>query len=141
MRYSIRTILIVLIICAVAAAFAASEIRSRARLESEGRQTIVACLVCDHLLANTNQWPSDWDSLEPYFIARYQKSSPWSFADLKDEIDLDFDIDGPSLMGVAINAEKSQAFQAIQSKFGSNEYLEVDPNQIVLDHFRNMVSY
>lgn len=141
MRFSIRTLLIVLVFCAFGAAFVASEIHTRAVRENENRQSMVAFMVCDYLFSNTNQWPPDWDALEPYFVARYQKTSPWSFDELKDSISLDFNLDGPSLIGVAINAEKSKAFQAIQSKDGFNEFREMDPNQIVLNHFRNMISY
>ena len=141
MRYSTRSILIVLAICAIAAAFVASKTRTRTRLESESQQTLVAYLVCDHLLANTNQWPEDWDALEPYFKSGYQKQSPWEFDDLKNDIDRDFGIYGPSLAGVAINPDRSRDFQAIKSRSGSNEYRETNPNQIVLNHFRNMITY
>ena len=141
MRFSIRTLLIVLVVCAFAAAFVASEVHTRAVRDNENRQTIVAFMVCDHLLSNTNEWPSSGGALKPHFEARYKKTSPWSFDDLKDSILLDFKVDGPSLMGVAINPEKSKAFCAIQSKNGFNEFRNVDPNQIALNHFRNMISY
>ena len=141
MRYTTRAILIAVTLSAFIAFLVASGIRSRTRTTSESQQALVALLVCDYLLANTNQWPTGWSALEPIFVARYQKSSPWKFDDLKSNIALRFDIDGPSLAGVALDDIKSQSFIAIEPKSGQHEYREVDPNQIILNHFRNMISH
>ena len=141
MRYSIRSILIAVVVCAFAALWVASEIRMRAQNASENQQMLVAFLVCEYLFENTNQWPPDWDALKPIFDSEYKKTSPWNFDDLKRDVTLRFDIDGPSLIGTAIDGKKSRLFRAIESKSGHNDYRETDPNQAILNHFRNMISY
>ena len=107
----------------------------------KGPQTMVAYLVVEYLRTYKNNWPPDWDALEPTFNGAYRKNSLWTFDELKNEVLLEFQIDGPSLLEVARNPEKSLEFNAIQSKSVAREHFKTDPNQIILDHFRDTVSH
>ncbi|MDB2686510.1 hypothetical protein N9Y42_04810 [Mariniblastus sp.] len=141
MKYTIRNMLIALVVCSIVAAIVASVMRSQARNADEELQVTVAFLVCDYLFASANEWPPDWEALKPHFVARFKNNPDFEFDHIMQHVDLDFDIDGPALMGIAINVDKSRAFRAIRSKSSFDEYRETDPNQIVLDHFRHIISH
>ena len=140
MNFSIRSLLIGLSLCGIAAAVIASELHHRKRMRNETCQMAVAWLVCDYLDANQRQWPQDWDALQSFYDARFPNETSYSFAEFKDRVLVDFTIDGTELLAICVNPKRAAKFDPIRSIYGDNPR-EENPNLAILNHVGRMICY
>ena len=140
MNFSIRSLLVVLLLCAIAAAIIASDVRRKSLLRTEDSQLIVAILVSEYLDANNNEWPKDWSSLSPLF-EKMPQGSRYTFSEIQNRVDLDFSIDGSELLQICTSPKRAATFRPIRPKHGVGEFEMMDPNAWLLDHVGRMIMY
>ena len=98
----------------------------------------VADLVVDHMKANDGQWPSGWDDLRNDYQACVDRSGqPWSFAELSQQVIVDWQADPQQLLDDSNGADTAE-FKVITLSDGTEKYWQHrEPNQIILDYLRS----
>ena len=95
----------------------------------------VGDMVVEHLRANNDNWPRNWDDLKDDYdtCVSNSGSAPWGFDELKSRVRIDWNADANILVSQQTNGEPE--FEAIWLDRGSNaSWANSEPNQIVLNY-------
>lgn len=84
-----------------------------------------------HLQSNDNSWPLSWEDLEDEHVSRYPQPCPFTFAEIRDRVELNFNVDA----AVIANAEHRVSFFRLKSGSGAN--YGGDPNVRIRDYLTN----
>ncbi len=84
-----------------------------------------------HLQSNDNSWPSSWEDLEDEHKAQYPQPCPFTFTELRDRVELNFNLDTAEIA----NAKTPIAFFRLKSGSGAN--YGGDPNVRIRDYLTN----
>lgn len=97
----------------------------------------VADLVVDYMEHHENRWPSGWDDLlEPYERLAEKSGRPWTFEELQERVDVDWDAD-PRELARAPARHGAAPFRAIWLKDGGEWYWGAhEPNDIVWSYLK-----
>ncbi len=76
----------------------------------ESKQTEIAFIITRYLRDNEDQWPPDWDALQPYHVV-HPNMENWAFDELAQEFTVDFSLDAATLRKIANDPKKSSQFQ------------------------------
>ena len=112
MKFSIRSIFVLVALAAILSATFAVVLRQIAIFEQESKRDRVACLILQYISANDDQWPPDWESLKPYYIIH--PNDDYDFQQLTEELNVDFTLDKATLHEIANDPKKSGQFQPIK---------------------------
>ena len=94
----------------------------------------VADMVIEHMERNDGAWPKSWDDLrEPYTICAGRSGPSWSFDELRERVEVDFNTDPDQLIAAASDA--SPPFRVIYLRSGGQHHWEGrEPNQMILSY-------
>lgn len=97
----------------------------------------VADMVVEHMKANDNQWPQNWDDLQDDYQTCVKRSGqPWSFDELSSRTQIDWQAVPSDLLAQSKGHETAQ-FRVITLTDGTDShYQSCEPNQIILDYLR-----
>ena len=97
----------------------------------------VASMVVEHLKANDNQWPKNWDDLrDDYETCTERSGRPWSFEELSSRAEIDWGGDPAELLAQSKESETVR-FRVIKLTDGTDAHWQRrEPNQIILDYLR-----
>ena len=95
----------------------------------------VANMVVEHLKANGDAWPKNWEDLrDDYQTCVKRSGQPWSFEELRSRVAVDWQAD-PSELAVLANGRSIPPFRVIWLTDGTINYWEhAEPNQIIADY-------
>jgi hypothetical protein len=93
-------------------------------------------MVIDYMRDHDGNWPSDWDSLKPYFYKDNGNVSGWSYAEFQSHIDIDFDADADRLRRLSLESD-SAPFDVIDSTSMWGSQFEGGPNEMLYLYFRD----
>ena len=135
MRFKIRTLLILVALAAVAAFIISGTLQIKNTIRNGYSQWWVADMVVQHLDANSNQWPRNWDDLRDDYqtCVTNARAQPWEFRELQSRVEIDWGANPDELLDQQTDGAPN--FRAIwladgtRSSWGGRE-----PNQIVLDY-------
>lgn len=98
----------------------------------------VADMVVEHLIANDNQWPKNWDDLrDDYQTCIAASGQPWSFAELSSRTRIDWHAEPAELLARSASQDAAQ-FRVITLADGTDSHWEShEPNQIILEYLRS----
>ena len=138
MRFTIRSLLTCLFVCGIIAALIGARLYRQHRSDAEFYQCLVSLLVCDYLDENQQEWPKNWEGLEPFFNKSVY-SDELQFDELQDFVDLDFTIVGADLLDISEDLPRAKRFNPVRpagSKFGGPgyNYYRDNPNSLILNH-------
>lgn len=96
----------------------------------------VADMVIEHLKANEDRWPADWDDLrDDYETCTKRSGTPWTFDELRSRVVIDFEADVSELKEKSIGAEQPE-FRVIWLSDGSDaHWSNREPNTKLLQYF------
>ncbi len=90
-------------------------------------------LITDYLRENDNEWPTNWDDLEPIYARRYASTYGGAafFASMRDRVTVDWETNPSELLQRAGHDH----IRVIRLKDGSDVYWQgAEPNQMVYDY-------
>ncbi|WP_339744395.1 hypothetical protein [uncultured Rubinisphaera sp.] len=98
----------------------------------------VADMVIEHLKANEDRWPADWDDLrDDYETCIRRSGKPWTFEELRSRVVIDFEADVSELKEKSKNSEQPE-FRVIWLSDGSaTHWSHQEPNTKLLQYFNN----
>ena len=98
----------------------------------------VANMVVEHMKANNNQWPKNWDELRDDYQTRTERSGePWSFEELAGRTNIDWQTDPADLL-VKSGDHQTAQFRVITLSDGTDSHWQGrEPNQIILKYLRS----
>lgn len=101
----------------------------------------VADMVVEHMKANDNQWPKQWDDLrDDYQTSINRSGQPWSFDELSSRTQIDWQAVPADLLAQS-KGHKTAQFRVITLTDGTDSHWESsEPNQIILDYLRSNTS-
>lgn len=94
LQFSTASILIATFIVSLIFAVEFYEARAIAKINANMDQSIAGSMIIDFLKQNGDRWPTQWEDLKPYFLARSKsanKEEAWT--DYKKSVRIDFSID------------------------------------------------
>lgn len=99
----------------------------------------VADMVIIHLESNENRWPTSWDELrDDYEICVSRSGQPWTFEELRNRVEIDFDIVTDKLMESA-RGKSVPNFPVIYPSDGTEAHWKhQEPNRKLLDYFNEV---
>ena len=100
-----------------------------------------ADVVVEHLKANDNEWPRSWSDLRDDYQTCVERSGqPWSFDELTNRTEVDWQADPAELLTQSKGHTTAQ-FRVITLADGTDSHWERrEPNQIILDYLRLSMS-
>ena len=100
----------------------------------------VANMVVEHMKANENQWPSDWDDLQDDYQTCVDRSGqPWSFDELSSRTQIDWEAVPADLLAQSSGHPAAQ-FRVITLTDGTDSHWQSrEPNRIILDYLRSNI--
>lgn len=101
----------------------------------------VADMVVEHLKANDNQWPQNWDDLRDDYETCIERSGqPWSFAELSSRTQIDWQADPRQLLTQSKGDQTAQ-FRVVTLSDGTDSHWQSrEPNQIILKYLRSNIA-
>jgi hypothetical protein len=98
----------------------------------------VADMVIEYMETHDGAWPRGWDDLrEPYETCVRRSGRPWSFEQLRDRVDVDWQAD-PAQLAATPDTGEDPPFRVIWSRNGRQSHWEgQEPNRKILDYLRN----
>ena len=132
-RFSIRTLLIVAVVCALACAIIAFGISTIASVWSHTRDAYAsdwtAEFIIQHLQTSGNTWPSNWADLEDEY-AFFGRDYPFSFLELQQLVNVRWDVDAATV------ATSDPPMRVITLLSGSDSHFQgSEPNARIRDYF------
>ena len=97
-------------------------------------------MVIEHMKANENQWPSDWDDLrDDYQTCVDRSGQPWSFDELSSRTQIDWEAVPADLLAQSSGHPAAQ-FRVITLTDGTDSHWQSrEPNRIILDYLRSNI--
>ena len=94
-----------------------------------------ADMVIEHLKANDNQWPQNWDELrDDYDTCVKRSGQPWTFNEIRQRVTIDFDTDADELLEKARGLNQPN-FSVIRLSDGTDSHWSGhEPNTIILKY-------
>jgi hypothetical protein len=96
-----------------------------------------ADMVIEYMKSHDGAWPRSWDDLrEPYKACAQRVGEPWTFEQLRDRVDVNWDVD-PVRLANAPDIGAEPPFVVIWLRSGSGSHWEAhEPNRKILDYLR-----
>ena len=89
----------------------------------------VAEAVIGHMRAHDGSWPRDWADIEIAFESMYQGTGAITFEELKNRVEIDFDVDPDQLREKSL---RGIPFNVIRSRSGQTAYWAgAEPNDVI----------
>lgn len=134
MRFSFKTIVLLLLIASVIAAVASCTRKTQQAVRNSYAVWWVADMVVEHLDANAGEWPKGWGDLKDDYQLLVGTSEPaWSFEELQSRVEVKWDARPDELVQQA--GDGIPAFRVIWLSDGTDSHWSGrEPNQIVLDY-------
>ena len=95
-----------------------------------------ADMVMDYMDDHNGQWPSDWESLEPYFAKNNGRVSGWSYSKFQSHVFIDFTANADSLRKLSNNSD-TIPFDAIHAYSVWGSQMDDGPNGMLYRYFRD----
>ncbi|WDQ15445.1 hypothetical protein [Rhodopirellula sp. P2] len=134
MKFSLRSVLVVVFLVALCCPFVVRHLQHKAKLTANMQEYAVACAITHYLSTHDLQWPENWEQLEPSFVAEVGNESPWSFRELQNRVSVRFDVDQSELIACSRVANVSVNFVGIKTPDDRVNIFQ--PNQFILDYVR-----
>ena len=101
----------------------------------------VADMVVEHMKANDDLWPKNWDDLrDDYQTCTERSGQPWSFDELSSRTQIDWQAVPTDLLTQSDGHQGAQ-FRVITLTDGTNSHWQSsEPNQIILEYLRSNIS-
>ncbi len=98
----------------------------------------VADMVIEYMETHDGAWPRSWDDLrEPFETCTQRSGRPWTFEQLRDRVEVDWDADPNELATKPVEGS-GPPFKVIWLRNGgSTHWKEHEPNRMVLDYLRS----
>jgi hypothetical protein len=133
LRFRIRTLLIVVAIASLVAFAVSSVMQMNNTIRNAYAGWWVGDMVVEHLRANNDNWPKNWDDLTDDYqtCVANTGAQPWEFDELRNRVKIDWDADPTEL--VEQQSEGKPQFKVIWLADGTNaSWTDAEPNEIVL---------
>ena len=133
MRFRIRTLLIVVAIAALFAFAVSGLMQINNTIRNAYAGWWVGDMVVEHLRANNDEWPKNWDDLTDDYQTCIANAGaqPWDFDELRNRVKIDWNADPVKLAEQQSGSEPG--FNVIWLADGTNaSWADAEPNEIVL---------
>jgi len=96
-------------------------------------------MVIEHMIANDNQWPTNWEDLrDDYQTCAERSGEPWTFGEIQTRVSIDFSVNGKALVASAETLARP-AFRVIWLSDGTSSHLQShEPNTRILDYLKGI---
>lgn len=94
-----------------------------------------ADMVIEHMIANDNQWPAEWEDLRDDYQTCVKRSGrPWTFDEIQTRVSIDFSVNAAALVDSAETLARP-AFRVIWLSDGTDSHLQShEPNTMILNY-------
>lgn len=133
MRFRIRTLLIVVAIAAIVAFGISTLMEVNNTIRNAYAGWWVGDMVVEHLRANNDEWPKNWDDLTDDYqtCVANAGAQPWGFDELRNRVKIDWNAVPTDLAQQQSDGEPE--FNVIWLSNGTNaSWADAEPNEIVL---------
>lgn len=137
MRFRIRTLFVVVAIAAVISLGLSWLNRANQSLRGAYAVWWVANMCVEHMDANNGEWPRSWDDLrDDYQTCVARSGQPWTFGELSQRVEVDWDANPSELLPIADNSHPD--LHVIWLRNGSEAHWKGrEPNQIILNYLKS----
>jgi len=133
LRFRIRTLFILVGIASLIGFAASTIVQMNSTVRNAYAGWWVGDMVVEHLRANNDVWPKNWDELTDDYqtCVANAGAQPWEFEELRNRVEIDWNADPNVLVEQHANGEPE--FNVIWLSDGTNaSWVDADPNEIVL---------
>ncbi len=132
-RRLIRVAIVALILIPIALIYAGVNIYNG--IDDAYAQRGAADMVIAHMRDHDGQWPTDWESLSPYFDRNNGRVGGWTYDQFQSHVFIDFSADAELLRRLSEESD-SVPFDVIHATSVWGSQFEGGPNEMLYLHFR-----
>ena len=126
MRFRLRTLLLAVVIVAALCLGLRNAYQTIRRVTSFNASQFVASMCIEHMKANGDSWPCDWEELrDDYATCLVRSGRDWDFDDLQHRVEINFAAD-PHHPPSTSPASPQPDFRFLRSRYGQPSH---GPNQ------------
>ena len=133
-RFLVRSLIVAALVVSAVLVFAGVNIFNH--IDDAYAQWGAADMVIDYMNDNDGDWPSNWDSLAPYFARNNGRVGGWSYSKFQSHVFIDFTADTETLRDLAVDSP-SVPFDVIHARSMWGSQFEDGPNGMLYRYFRD----